>query len=532
MNSVVIIGNRISGLLSGAWLKKKHPELEVLVLGPPGDRIPLVGESTIEASFSFLEQLGLGEYLREHHKPKHGLTFYYKLKPDDVDDSRYSVHETVERPRTVTANINRELFDVHLRAFAEELGVRFDGRLVKQIDFGPHDRDHVLHLEDGEQRTARWIIDASGRSSVVAKHLRLLEKPSCGPRNTFWFRLSDYDPAAWLAGVDQLKPEQDAHDSFHCTHHFMGRGHWIWGIPISSKDGRSLISIGITWRPDLCPFDVRNVDDFVEHVGKIHPFLADFVRSGTAEDVSTYRNYLRRSTRVYSSDRWFLVGDAAATVDPLYSTGMLFTTLAIQQIEAMIVEDQQGKLDPDFVDALDACFRINLDALQSSIGRQYEVMHDPYRAHLMMHWDTAEYMYLFLPMLSSGLLWNPSHVRQFLKKDAFEEPLIATHMRNELLSHAVEKLGHGARERIRYLYDESAFYDFSIDDCDVPRALSRGLWFRARLRYQLLKDARGRGLVRHGRQLLDDVVGATALRVLKQRALDKMVATAAATPIG
>jgi flavin-dependent dehydrogenase len=88
-----------------------------------------------------------------------------------------------------------------------------------------------------------------------------------------------------------------------------------------------------------------------------HPALAEMVRSGKVLDTSVYHEYLYWADQVYSLDGWFLVGDAARAVDPLYSNGLSLTTVQAQQIGAIIQRQRDGALASGDVEAMDTVWR-------------------------------------------------------------------------------------------------------------------------------------------------------------------------------
>src|SRR5262249_50619802 len=146
------------------------------------------------------------------------------------------------------------------------------------------------------------------------------------------------------------------YDIWYSTHHFMGHANWIWGIPLQSREHERLISLGITFRPDIFARAdaMRRVEDFLGQLDAEHPALAAMVRSGNVLDTNVYRNYIYYANKVYSTDGWFIIGDAARAVDPLYSTGMSMTSIQSLQISEMIRRQRRGALSEDDVTALES----------------------------------------------------------------------------------------------------------------------------------------------------------------------------------
>jgi 2-polyprenyl-6-methoxyphenol hydroxylase-like FAD-dependent oxidoreductase len=450
---VAIIGNGILANLGALYFKKHLPESVDVVLIGPDDRggLPLVGESTIEITAEFLEgKLGLGEYLCENQYPKFGLTYYFKLDPDNPEDRTYSVHCNERGPnnarplaswkgpmvRPLSWLLNRFTFDRDImKMVADHGGIeRIRGR-VTDVDLDG-EKGHTLHIKetDGHTRSlkADWIIDGTGRNRLLAKKLGLIIKPE-GQRDCFWFWLADFDRDL-LKNLNALGPKPPAlgepfhYDRYYTTHHFMGRGNWIWMIPLKSEDGSELISIGFVSHPGVYEGEVGSVEDFMEQVGKVHPVVTDFVKSGRVVDSSRLRRYHYVVSKVYSPDRWGIVGDAAFAPDPLFSNGLAFGTLQLEQLAEMIAQDCKGNHKPKYVDSLSSALMAPVIASQTAISNWYYSMHDPFLSALRLTWIEFTYFYLLLPLAVNRChyqfdrmkLWRALQLRQ--NKNPFEIP--------------------------------------------------------------------------------------------------------------
>src|SRR4029077_8310902 len=172
------------------------------------------------------------------------------------------------------------------------------------------------------------------------------------------------------------------------THHFMGTANWMWGIPLQTTEHERLISFGITFRPDIFARadQMRSVEHFLAYLDDEHPALAAMVRSGKVLDTNVYRNYIYFANQVYSTDGWFIIGDAARAVDPLYSTGMSMTSIQSLQISEMIRRQRRGALSADDVSALESVWMKVARRRQLDIANQYETMHDPPQPCMRRDW--------------------------------------------------------------------------------------------------------------------------------------------------
>lgn len=433
MTRIAIIGNGIIANIGALYLRRRLPRgVEITVLGPETrEGMPVVGESTIEITARFLEtELGLGPYLREHHYPKYALTYYFKLDPDAPEDRRYSVHCNERAPddlpeleggwdgpmaRPPSWQLNREVFDRDMRSAVDRTdGISRVRGKVQRVELG-EGRAHALELElpDGTSRKleADWVIDASGRRAILGRQLGLKVRSQI-QRDAFWFRLSDFDRSK-LANCEAFGPrppgpgEKYHYDRYYSTHHFMGRGNWIWMIPMKSSVHRELISIGISMRSDLYPRKLRSAADFIEQVGAVHPVVTDLVQTGRIEDTNYYREYHYYSKQAYSANRWAVIGDAAYAPDALFSNGLAFGVIQLEQLGEMIARDAAGSHDPEYIARLDRAFWAPVIASQRAIGHWYETMHDAFLSSCRLNWIEIAYFYLLLPLVTNRAHHDP-----------------------------------------------------------------------------------------------------------------------------
>ncbi len=432
---VAIIGNGILANLGALYLRKRLPEVtEVIRVGPESrGGLPVVGESTIEITAQFLEnELGLGQYLRKNHYPKYALTYYFKLNPDDPEDRTYSVHCNVVKPndlepldgwegpmaRPPAWQLNRHTFDRDIRAMVtEQGGIECIDGMVTDVSLDG-ESGHELTIKDGDGSTrslkADWVIDATGRKRLLAKKLDLVVKPE-GQRDCFWFRLADFDRSL-LTELDALgdKPQGPGepyhYDRHYSTHHFMGKGNWIWLIPMRTEDDTELMSVGIVSRPDVYEHDVRTIESFMEHVSKVHPVVTDFVKSGKVIDTNLLRRYHYVVSPVYSPDRWGIVGDAAFAPDPLFSNGLAFGTMQLEQLGQLITQDCAGKHSADTVNTLSQAFMAVVIGSQSVITNWYETMDDAFLSSIRLMWIDIAYFYMILPLVVNRCHYDPARI--------------------------------------------------------------------------------------------------------------------------
>ena len=515
-SDVLIMGGGATGQLAAAYLRMRFPDLKVAVIEGPHKNRPIVGESFVEITVDFLLELGLGSYLIENHYPKYGLTYYYKPTIDHPADRTYVVDETPTVPPLLSFQINRFTFDREVRRRNIENGVQMIDGTVVGVDLNNHSSGGGMHsvaIRYGTQQEhavrARWLIDATGRNRVLSKLLQLHEKVEV-QKDVFWFRLMNFNPEI-LGRIRALKKENRAFVPYFATHHFFGRGNWIWCIPMRSPENVPLISIGITYRKDVYPHgQVRTMEQFLECVGREHEVIVELVRSGTVVDTNFYSSYMWECRQHYSPDRWYIIGDAGDTVDPLYSVGMALSTVQIRQIAAVIQRELNGHDAREFTKDLDTAISGFHHSLTRDTTRLYECMGNAYECHLRVHLIVTQLFHLGLPLLMNGYLWDPVGVKlvncfsniETLEADAkkFQDLIreVGANPKNCAVQNFIKVQSSASMNYV--------FYEHHREE-DIPASLSRMVFGHARLRLALLGKLGWRGWIRFSQQraLLKDV---------------------------
>jgi flavin-dependent dehydrogenase len=510
-SDVLVMGGGATGQLAAAYLRMRFPDLRISVVEGPHKNRPIVGESLVEVSVDFLLELGLGAYLVEKHYPKYGLTYYFKLAIDDPTDRTYVVDEIPTAPPLLSFQINRFTFDREVRQRNLGNGVQLIDGTVTGVDINSdglhtvtvHD-SHDSHNSEGQTQTfrARWLIDATGRNRVLAKQLQLQETVK-EQKNVFWFRLKNFNPEI-LSHIQALKKQHRAYIPYFATHHFFGKGNWIWFIPMRSPDDVPLVSIGITYRKDLYPYgEVRTMEQFLECVGREHPVLVELVRSGTVADTNFYSSYMWECRQRYSPDGWYIIGDAGDTVDPLYSVGLALSSVQIRQIAAIIQAQLNGDDTDEFTKDLDTAITAFQRSVTRDTTRLYECMGDPYQCHLRVHLVVAKLFHLALPFLLNDYLWDPLGVKlvnwfsslKTFEADSMKFQDLIREVANNPKNRAIQNfIKVQSAESMNYL-----FYENHREE-DIPSSLSRLSFGLARLRLALLRKLGWRALLCFGQQ--------------------------------
>jgi flavin-dependent dehydrogenase len=512
---VLVVGSSLSGMMTALNLKHRNPGLDVAVLGPlpTEERRPLVGESLVEPGILFFREMGMGDHLDRHQVLKHGLCFYHKFDLANPEDRAY----TAVAPEILhhkASQMRRLEFDLACRERAAELGVRLLHGTADEITVGKGGERHQVRAKvDGEgvDLSSRWIVDATGRKRLIGTKVTNYIRPE-KQRCTFWFRLGNFQP--FFPRIDAQRRRDWQYDPWLTTHHFLGRGYWIWCIPLRLGD-ENLCSIGFTYRPDLFPRRIRSIEDFLAQVDQDHPAVSEMVRSGQVVDTQMYFDYFYKSERLYSEDGWFLVGDTARTVDPLYSNGISMTTVQVGQIAEIIERQRDGRLQPGDVDTLDSAARWVMERAQREVTEQYPIMHDPFQACIRRYLNVTQWFNAFLPLWWNGFFTTPEGARMLLRlfKDRDEDAESLW----RLAAEASEAMGPRYRQAD---FDRGPDIDALLNlrfDCarrDVMSVVGRAFARRREVRWNLLAMNGNKHVLRELPGFIADAIRPIVLRLL------------------
>jgi flavin-dependent dehydrogenase len=332
---VVIIGAGWAGLTLARQLKLTNPELSVLQLEANTTFCAKVGEATVEMTgHYFVHRLGLVNYLYRNHLPKNGLRFFFDSKQHDLSLDQMSEHGTTSIPPHPAFQLDRARLEEDLVAMNREQGIDLlMGAKVTQFSIDSNDIHQVTYQYQGESHatSGRWLIDASGRASMIAKKHRLHHRRDVPKHASMWGRFSD------IKDIDSLGDSEwraKVNGRFLSTIHFTGKGYWIWVIPLSG----GFTSIGIVCDKTVLEKPPMKQTEFLEFLAE-HRGLGELMVDSQIEDFEAWGQLAYRADRYISEQRWATAGFAAMFLDPLFSGGGDFIAVINDSICNTIIAD-------------------------------------------------------------------------------------------------------------------------------------------------------------------------------------------------
>ncbi|MEO1236726.1 MAG: NAD(P)/FAD-dependent oxidoreductase [Planctomycetota bacterium] len=266
-----------------------------------------VGESLIPEDMELFADLGLLDEMRR--LPQHKKTGVEFKLGDDSAGHLIRFDEALthgRRPVRDTFNIERATLDDAMLTAAARAGavVRHNAKVDRVLRLT--DGEVRVRLDGGEEVGGKYLIDATGQSTLIGRHHRTRRQftdPSL-QKVAYFGHFTDVDRGNAL-GDDAISM-------------VMAEEGWFWMIPIDERR----TSVGVVldaavakrvkapshrmlaWAIERCPV----VRDRLQDAGWPE-------RNGVASDFSY-------SCAPYAGPGYFLVGDAATFLDPVFSTGV------------------------------------------------------------------------------------------------------------------------------------------------------------------------------------------------------------------
>ena len=394
---VAILGGGLAGLTLARQLLMKRPETRIAVLEkrqfPVSETTHKVGESTVEiGAHYFGEQLQLKKHLTDHQLPKFGLRFFFRDRHQSLAEGiEVGGSEFFSAP---SYQVDRGRLENYLAENATEQGATIIADAsVKELEIGSEGESHAVVYSQGDavQRlSARWLVDASGRTSLLKRKLDLAEDLH-HEINSVWFRLeANLQIDGWCDDPQWRTLTGKVPRRWLSTNHLMGAGYWVWLIPLATGS----TSVGIVADPRIHPLESFNsFEKSIEWLQANEPECAEQVveHRDKMQDFLAVKKISRGAKQVFSGDRWALTGEAAALLDPFYSPGSDFIAIGNTMIGKLIEEDLAGNSIEHLAPTLQSVFLTLFHNNLLTYRDQYPLFGNPRIMALKFVWDYAVY---------------------------------------------------------------------------------------------------------------------------------------------
>ena len=264
-----------------------------------------IGESLLPANAALFDLLGVRAEVERFGMAKFGVEF---VSPDHDRRAMIEFAEAWDKSMPYAWQVRRsELDELLFRNAAKKGAHALEGCRVRGVEFDAEGATVNAEFSDGAKKTwrTRFLVDASGRDTMLANQFRCKEK---NPKHNSSALYGHFTGARRLPG----KLEGNI------TIFWFDHG-WFWLIPLA--DGVTSIGV-VCWPYYLKSRGGKPLPEFFRDTIAMCPALAE--RLAGAELVSEVHatgNYSYSST-ISSGERYLLLGDAYAFIDPVFSSGV------------------------------------------------------------------------------------------------------------------------------------------------------------------------------------------------------------------
>jgi flavin-dependent dehydrogenase len=221
--------------------------------------------------------------------------FYFKDGFDSRTDYSYQVL--------------RSEFDKLLLDHARENGAEVhEETAVDEVTFS--NRDVQLRIAGSKRVSAKFVIDASGRNSVIGTKFKLKKS------------YQHLQKLSLFAHYEALQREEGIDATL--TRMVRTLDSWFWVIPLANDR----TSIGLVLDSAKFRNSKMAAEDFFEQALAEQPLMRARIGAGRrVSPVFSAADFSYRSRRLVG-ERWLLAGDAAGFIDPVFSSGVFLAVFA------------------------------------------------------------------------------------------------------------------------------------------------------------------------------------------------------------
>jgi flavin-dependent dehydrogenase len=362
---VVVIGAGPAGATVAAILAREGHRVAVL----EREKFPRyhIGESLITGCIPVLEELGVWERMDQiGFRKKYGATLLWGA---EVEPWGFRFADGGEYEHSY--QVRRADFDAMLLARARDMGATvIEEATVRDVDFEGDRAVGVTFARRGgdgvERIAATMVLDASGQGRLIGRRMDLVDWHEDLRNVAVWNYFQDFEPQEGNRAGDIIVENMP--------------GGWFWFIPLS--DGT--VSVGyVTSIAYLKSSDLSPEELFSAEVSRSVEVRRRTANATMVSGFRTIRDWSYTCTQFHGPG-WALVGDAAAFIDPLLSTGVTLAMRGARSVAKAVDETLRNPAaEEKAFDAYETSYRDFLGSILGFVRFFYNKtkVKDEYHAH-------------------------------------------------------------------------------------------------------------------------------------------------------
>jgi flavin-dependent dehydrogenase len=320
--------------------KERHPRFHI-------------GESLLPLNIPLLERLGVYDQVKRIGMPKYGAEFN---SPEHGPPVTFDFSKAWDKTYPSAFEVRRSEYDEILFRNAARKGARtIEECRVTKVEFLAGEGVRI-DTSTSDRVTSAWrarfFVDASGRDTFLANRFGIKR------RNRYHNSAAMY---GHFTGAHRLPGKAAGNISMFWFDHG-----WFWFIPLA--DGTT--SVGAVCCPYYMKFRKTDPTTFFLDTIAMAPKLAERLRDAKlTHGVTGTGNFSYRADRMHG-DRYIMIGDAFAFIDPVFSSGvMLAMNSAFQGAEVVDASLRDPARAPALLRCFDRSVRSGVDSFSWFIYR-------------------------------------------------------------------------------------------------------------------------------------------------------------------
>jgi flavin-dependent dehydrogenase len=309
---IVIVGGGPAGSTAGTLLAKQGWNVAIF----EKEKFPRfkIGESLLPGSLCTFERMGVkGKIDQADVIVKYGGKI---VSACGTRSNRFLFSDVFRCKYPTAYQVERSTFDKILLDHAAESGCRVSqSTQVTDVAF---DEDGVTVRTVENVFRARYLIDCSGRNSLIGSRFKLRENYAHLRKFSLYAHFEDVDREPGIDGT--------------LTKMVRGKDRWIWIIPITAKK----TSIGVVLDAQTFKRMKMEPEDAYTRILQENPKVTEQMsRARRVTEVHATGDFSFRNRR-FTGERWVLAGDAAGFIDPVWSSGVFIAVLSGEKAADML----------------------------------------------------------------------------------------------------------------------------------------------------------------------------------------------------